>query len=488
MERRLKPILIGFLLGAVGVLVVGFAVAGDGTASIADQLSTAAKEPVPFTARLQSFFGIFLLLGVAWGLSNDRTAIPWRIIGWGLSLQFIFAVLVLKTGPGKKLFRVLNDVVKQLLAYTEEGSRFIFGGLVQSELTLVEKPADDFFAQGTPVQLDGYESARIVVDNGSFFAFNVLPTIIFFSALMAVFYHLGIMQALVRGMAWVMFKTMGTSGAESLSAAANIFVGQTEAPLVIRPFVDKMTMSELHAIMTGGFATVAGGVMAAYVAMLSKVFPDIAGHLVAASVMSAPAALVVSKIMWPEDDTPATAGEMKLEVEKLDVNVVDAAARGAGDGMKLALNVGAMLLAFIALVAMANGILGGIGGLVGLDGLTLQSLVGYIFWPLAWAMGVPAAECTAVGQLLGVKTILNEFVAYLELRTVAPDLSYRSMVIVTYALCGFANLGSIGIQLGGIGGIAPARRSDLARIGLRTMIAGTLAAFLTANIAGTLVG
>ena len=263
MERRLKPILIGFLLGAVGVLVVGFAVAGDGTASIADQLSTAAKEPVPFTARLQSFFGIFLLLGVAWGLSNDRTAIPWRIIGWGLSLQFIFAVLVLKTGPGKKLFRVLNDVVKQLLAYTEEGSRFIFGGLVQSELTLVEKPADDFFAQGTPVQLDGYESARIVVDNGSFFAFNVLPTIIFFSALMAVFYHLGIMQALVRGMAWVMFKTMGTSGAESLSAAANIFVGQTEAPLVIRPFVDKMTMSELHAIMTGGFATVAGGVMAA---------------------------------------------------------------------------------------------------------------------------------------------------------------------------------------------------------------------------------
>jgi len=489
-RRRRSPILGGFLLGALGVLAVGFAVAGDpsGGASIADQLSSAPREAVSLGARLQSFFGIFILLGIAWGMSNDRKNVPWRIIGWGLGLQFLFAVLVLKTTPGKKLFVLLNDVVGKLLGYTEEGSRFIFGGLVQSELTLVEKPAEDFFAAGTPVHLDAYEGARLVVDNGSFFAFNVLPTIIFFSALMAVLYHLGIMQLLVRGMAWVMFKTMGTSGAETLSAAANIFVGQTEAPLVIRPFVDKMTMSELHAVMTGGFATVAGGVMAAYVAMLSRVFPDIAGHLVAASVMSAPAALVISKIMWPESETPATAGVMKLDVEKLDVNVIDAAARGAGDGMKLALNVGAMLLAFIALVAMANGILGGIGGLVGLEGLTLQSLVGYIFWPLAWAMGVPAAECTAVGQLLGVKTILNEFVAYLELSTIADQLSYRSMVIVTYALCGFANLGSIGIQLGGIGGIAPARRSDLARIGIRTMIAGTLAAFMTANIAGTLVG
>jgi CNT family concentrative nucleoside transporter len=488
---RLTPLTGGLLAGALIVLLVGVAVAaGDpsGATSIAEQFGGRERVPVPLSARLQSFFGIFVLLGIAWGMSNDRRNVPWRIIGWGLSLQFLFAVLVLKTTPGRKLFSVLNDVVGKLLSYTEEGSRFIFGGLVQSELTLVEKPVDDFFAQGTPVQLDGYEGVRLVVDNGSFFAFNVLPTIIFFSALMAVLYHLGIMQFLVRTMAWVMFKTMGTSGAETLSAAANIFVGQTEAPLVIRPFVDKMTMSELHAVMTGGFATVAGGVMAAYVAMLSKVFPDIAGHLVAASVMSAPAALVISKIMWPESETPVTAGAMNLTVEKLDVNVVDAAARGAGDGLALAMNVGAMLLAFIALVAMANGILGGIGGLVGLDGLTLQSLVGYIFWPLAWAMGVPAAECAAVGQLLGIKTILNEFVAYLELANIAQDLSYRSMVIVTYALCGFANLGSIGIQLGGIGGIAPGRRSDLARIGLRTMIAGTLAAFMTANIAGTLVG
>ncbi len=456
--------------------------------TLAERLAAKEREPVPLTARLQSLFGIFLLLGLAWAMSNNRKKIPWRVIAWGLGLQFTFAVLVLKTEAGRALFSFLNDVVKSLLGYTEEGARFIFGGLVGSELQLEYKPEGDYFAPGEPVALEGYEGMRIVVDNGSFFAFNVLPTIIFFSALMAVMYHLGIMQLLVRGMAWVMFKTMGTSGAETLSAAANIFVGQTEAPLVIRPFVDKMTMSELHAIMTGGFATVAGGVMAAYVAMLSDIFPDIAGHLVAASVMSAPAALVISKIMWPEDGEPTTRKEMNLDVEKLDVNVVDAAARGAGDGMKLALNVGAMLLAFIALVAMCNGILGVAGAQVGLPNLTLESLVGYIFWPLAWAMGVPAAECSAVGQLLGVKTILNEFVAYLQLATVADGLSYRSMVIVTYALCGFANLGSIGIQLGGIGGIAPSRRSDLARIGIRTMIAGTLAAFMTANVAGTLVG
>ncbi len=455
--------------------------------TLADRLAEKERVKTPLSARLQSIFGVFILLGLAWTMSTNRKKIPWRVIGWGLGLQFVFAVLVLKTDTGQWFFGKLNDVVKALLGYTEAGSRFIFGGLVQNELTLVAKEPVPF-ADGEPVALTGYEGMNLVVDNGSFFAFNVLPTIIFFSALMAVLYHLGVMQWLVRGMAWVMFKTMGTSGAETLSAAANIFVGQTEAPLVVRPFVEKMTMSELHAIMTGGFATVAGGVMAAYVAMLASVFPDIAGHLVAASVMSAPAALVISKIMWPESQESTTAGEMKLKVEKLDVNVVDAAARGAGDGMKLALNVGAMLLAFIALVAMGNGILGVVGGWVGLEGLTLQALVGYIFWPLAWAMGVPAAECTEVGQLLGIKTILNEFVAYLEMSAIADHLSYRSMVIVTYALCGFANLGSIGIQLGGIGGIAPTRRSDLARVGFRAMLAGTLAAFMTANVAGALVG
>lgn len=516
-----RPLLAGLILGALIVLVCGLVVADDSAPgdsafaelpapapddsaapddddsaepvaatagrTLAERLADKEREPTPLSARLQSILGVFILLGLAWAMSKNRRKIPWRVIGWGLGLQFFFAVLVLKTSPGQRFFSLLNDVVKELLNYTEAGSRFIFGGLVQSELTLVAKEQVPF-AQGEPVQLTGYEGMNLVVENGSFFAFNVLPTIIFFSALMAVLYHLGIMQALVRGMAWVMFKTMGTSGAETLSAAANIFVGQTEAPLVVRPFVDKMTMSELHAIMTGGFATVAGGVMAAYVAMLASVFPDIAGHLVAASVMSAPAALVISKIMWPETEVPATRREMKLDVEKLDVNVVDAAARGAGDGMKLALNVGAMLLAFIALVAMGNGILGLVGGWLGLEGLTLQALVGYMFWPLAWAMGVPAAECTEVGQLLGIKTILNEFVAYLEMSAIADHLSYRSMVIVTYALCGFANLGSIGIQLGGIGGIAPARRSDLARVGFRAMLAGTLAAFMTANVAGALVG
>jgi len=472
--------------------------------NITEVLASKTQEPTPLLARLQSLLGIFLLLGLAWTMSTNRKKVPWRVIGWGLGIQFTFAVLVLKTGPGRWLFTQLNTGVRQLLTFTEEGSRFIFGSLINNELQLVAKDPTLPFDAGTPVVLDGYAEMNLVVSNGSFFAFNVLPTIIFFSALMAILYHLGIMQLLVRGMAWIMFKTMRTSGAESLSAAANVFVGQTEAPLVIRPFIDKMTMSELHSVMTGGFATVAGGVMAAYVILLESIFPDIAGHLIAASVMSAPAALVIAKIMWPESETPETQAGIALDIPPGDddpINVIDAAARGANQGMKLAINVAAMLLAFIALVALANGVIGGVGSALasagnhfgisafsGLENLTLQGLVGYIFWPLAWAMGVPAAECSQVGQLLGVKTILNEFYAYFQLKAVAEGLSYRSMVISTYALCGFANLGSIGIQLGGIGGIAPGRRSDLARVGLRAMIAGTLAAFLTANIAGTLVG
>ncbi|MEE2829798.1 MAG: nucleoside transporter C-terminal domain-containing protein [Myxococcota bacterium] len=448
--------------------------------------------------------GLFLLLAFAWALSTNRKLIPWRVIGWGLGIQLVFAVLILKTAPGTWLFKQLNTGVMKLLSFTEEGSRFIFGNLVDNDLKLLGKDRSVPFDAGTAVSLDGHAELDLVVNNGSFFAFNVLPTIIFFSALMAVLYHLGVMQLLVRGMAWIMFKTMGTSGAETLSAAANVFVGQTEAPLVVRPFVDKMTLSELHAIMTAGFATVAGGVLAAYVALLSGIFPDIAGHLIAASVLSAPAALVVSKIMWPETGQPATANQLAEDLEQADdkpINTIDAAARGASQGMKLALNVAAMLLAFIALVALVNGLVGAagdgvawIGAGLGIDflnhfaDLTLETLVGYIFWPLAWAMGVPAAECSQVGQLLGIKTILNEFYAYFHLKTVAGGLSERSMVITTYALCGFANLGSIGIQLGGIGGIAPPRRGDLARVGFRAMIAGTLAAFMTANIAGALVG
>lgn len=481
---RAVPLLV--VAAALTLLVTGAAVA-EQPSGLQEMVDAKVDGPVPLSARLQSLVGIPLMLGLAWLLSNNRKRIPWRVIGWGLGLQFVFALIVLKTPPGRWFFDSLNTVAMALLGYSTDGARFIFGSLVDHTVTVgTPNPVDPF---GPLVPAADAAGAPMLAATGGFFAFNVLPTIIFFSALMAVLYHLGVMQLLVRGMGWVMFRTMGTSGAESLSAAANIFVGQTEAPLVIKPYVDKMTMSELNAVMTGGFATVAGGVMAAYVGMLSGVFPDIAGHLIAASVMSAPAALVVAKIMWPEDGVPATAGGVALDVEKPDINVVDAAARGAGEGLKLALNVGAMLLAFIALVALANGILGAGSTWVGLESpLTLERVLGVAFWPLAWAMGVPAAECAAVGELLGIKTILNEFVAYLRLAQVAEGLSRRSLIIVTYALCGFANLGSVGIQLGGIGGIAPQRRSDLARLGLRAMVAGTLAAFLTANVAGALLG
>jgi CNT family concentrative nucleoside transporter len=308
---------------------------------------------------------------------------------------------------------------------------------------------------------------------------------------MSVLYYLRIMPLLVRAMAWVMSRTMGTSGAESLSASANIFVGQTEAPLVIRPYVPAMTLSELHAVMAGGFATVAGGVMAAYVGMLHTTFPDIAGHLIAASVMSAPAALVCAKLMLPETGQPATRGTVRAHIEQDAVNVIDAATRGAGDGLRLALNVGAMLLAFIALVAMLNHLLGLAGGLAGAEGLTMQRVLGWIFWPVAFVMGVPAGECATVAALLGERMVLNEFVSYLDLAnllaTGSAPLSYRGVTIATYALCGFANFSSIAIQIGGIGSIAEDRRHDLARIGMRAMIAGTLASFMTAAVAGLLI-
>ena len=316
-------------------------------------------------------------------------------------------------------------------------------------------------------------------------------------------YYMGIMQAVVKGMAWVMMRTMKTSGAETLSAAGNIFLGQTEAPLLIKPYVAGMTMSELMAVMTGGFATVAGGVMAAFVGMLIFYFPDIAGHLMAASVMSAPAALVFAKIMWPETEEPVTRSTLKVDVEKIDANVLDAASRGAGEGLHLAMNVGAMLLAFIALIALLNALIGwigdftnitdffqNIGWLAATQPLSLDSILGWLLAPLAWLMGVPWADAPAVGSLIGIKTAVNEFVAYLQLSSMLSGdtaLQPRSVVIATYALCGFANFSSIAIQIGGIGGIAPSRRSDLARIGLRAMVAGSLAAFMTATIAGILV-
>ncbi|MGQ0562203.1 MAG: NupC/NupG family nucleoside CNT transporter [Gemmatimonadota bacterium] len=444
--------------------------------------------------RLISFLGMFVMLLIGWAFSYDRRNIPWRIIGWGIGLQMIFALIILKTAAGAAFFNGINTVVVALLGFTVEGARFLFGDLVWNNVPVGAGAA----GSNAPIA----EGAGTVARTGAFFAFNVLPTIIFFSSLMTVMYYLGVMQKVVKGVAWVMMRTMKTSGAETLSAAGNIFLGQTEAPLLIKPFVKRMTNSELMAVMTGGFATVAGGVMAAYVGMLLHVFPDIAGHLMAASVMSAPAGLVFAKLMLPEKEEPVTKGSLKIEVENPDANVIDAAARGAGEGLQLALNVGAMLLAFIALIAVINALLGWASNAIQLtallqanhlldagEGLSLQAILGWLLAPLAWLMGVPWKDAPEIGALLGIKTAVNEFVGYLQMTSMITEenLSPRSVIIATYALCGFANFSSIAIQIGGIGGLAPERRGDLARIGLRAMIAGTLASFMTANIAGMLV-
>jgi concentrative nucleoside transporter, CNT family len=448
----------------------------------------------PVSQRLVSVFGMLVLLGIGWLLSVNRALIPWRVVLWGMGLQIAFALIILRSPVGRGVFDVLNTGVVALLGFTEQGARFLFGNLVGSNVPV--GTGDLGTGAFEPI-------AGSVANTGAYFAFNVLPTIVFFSSLMTLLYYLGVMQVVVKGFAWIMMRTMRTSGAETLSAAGNIFVGQTEAPLLIKPYVAGMTMSELMAVMTGGFATVAGGVMAAYVGLLIAFFPDIAGHLMAASVMSAPAALVFAKIMWPETAEPATRGDLRVAVEKVDANVIDAAARGAGEGLHLAMNVGAMLLAFIALVALINALIGWFAGAIHLTAalqnagvlaagqpLNLEWILGWLLAPLAWVMGVPWADAPAIGSLLGIKTVVNEFIAYLSLNALlAGDtpLSPRSVVIATYALCGFANFSSIAIQIGGIGGIAPSRRSDLARLGLRAMIAGTLAAFMTATIAGILV-
>lgn len=432
----------------------------------------------PLLPRLRSLLGLFVLTFIAWLMSTDRKRVAWRVVIWGLSLQILFALFILKTPVGAAIFNTVNHVVVALLGYTNDGAAFVFGGLVKN---LVPVGTGDI-ATGSFHQVAGQ-----VANTGASFAFSVLPTIIFFCALMTVLYHLGVMQVIVKGVAWVMQRTMHTSGAETLSAAGNIFVGQTEAPLLIKPFVERMTVSELMAVMTAGFATVAGGVMAAYVGMLLAYFPDIAGHLLAASVMSAPAALVVAKLMVPETETPETAGQLEVAIERPDVNVIDAAARGASEGLFLALNVGAMLLAFVAIIYMLNGFLGWSAALVGFHGLTLQKLLGWVLAPLAWLMGVSWHDAPAVASLLGMKTVLNEFYAYLQLASELGSglvLQPRSIVIATYALCGFANFSSIAIQLGGIGGLAPSRRHDLSRLGLRAMIGGTIAAFMTATVAG----
>jgi CNT family concentrative nucleoside transporter len=450
----------------------------------AERLAAAqAGLDTPLASRLMGLVGIATMLGLAVLLSYDRKRIDWRLVGSGLALQALFGVIVLKTGPGKAVFNAVGRAITGLLGFQEQGARFVFGNLVQSNVP-VGLP-------GPGGSLD--TTAGFVANTGAFFAFNVLPTIIFFSALMSVLYYLGIMQVVVKGIAWVMQKTLRTSGAETLSAAGNIFLGQTEAPLLIKPFVKTFTSSELNTVMVGGFATVAGGVLAAYVGMLQGTFPNIAAHLLAASVMNAPAGLILSKIIRPEVGEPLTRGTLKLEIERTESNVIDAAAGGAAQGVQLAINVAAMLMAFVALVALLNFGLQWVGtSVLGLSGtpLSLQYLLGQLLRPLTWVMGVPWQDSTYVGGLIGIKTSLNEFVAYAQF---AGDLGSgivlapRSAIITTYALLGFANFSSIAIQIGGIGGLAPERRGEIASLGLRAMIAGNLAAFMSASLAGMLV-
>ena len=460
----------------------------DTVVPIVDTVQTAAERlaaaqaglDTPLLARLVGVLGVVTMIAIAVALSYDRKRIDWRLVGTGLALQAVFGVIVLKTAPGRAFFDAVGRAITGLLGFQEQGARFVFGNLVQSNV---------------PVGLPGANgaldtTAGYVANTGAYFAFNVLPTIIFFSALMSVLYYLNVMQTLVKGIAWVMQKTLRTSGAETLSASGNIFLGQTEAPLLIKPFVRTFTPSELNTVMVGGFATVAGGVLAAYVGMLSGYFPGIAAHLLAASVMNAPAGLYLSKIIRPETGDPVTRGSLKLDVEKTDSNVIEAAAGGAAQGVQLAINVAAMLMAFVALVALLNYLLGAVGGLVGIDGLSLQGMLGFLLRPLAWVMGTPWQDTAYVGSLIGIKTTLNEFVAYAQFGSDLGSgvaLAPRSAVILTYALLGFANFSSIAIQIGGIGGLAPERRGEIAQLGLRAMIAGNLAAFTSASIAGMLI-
>ncbi len=430
--------------------------------------------------RAVSLLGLAVFTLIALLLSVNRRAVDWRTVAWGIGLQFIFALLILKTELGRGFFEGANDIFNALIGYTVEGAKFLFGNLVLNNIPV--GPAGGPMA---PVAETGTWAGA-----GAFFAFNVLPTIIFFSSLMTLLYHLGIMEWIVKGFGWVMMKTMRISGAESLSTAGNIFLGQTEAPLLVKPFIGTMTKSELHCVMVGGFGTVAGGVLAAYVGILVSYFPDIAGHLISASVMSAPACIAISKLMYPETEEPVTRGKLGIKLEKVDANPIDAAARGASEGLALALNVGAMLLAFIALLALINGLLAWSFGLVGVEGFSIQRVLGWLGAPLAWLMGTPWQDAPAIGTLIGEKTALNEFVAYLHLGSMLQEgmpLDPRSVVIATYALCGFANFSSIAIQLGGIGGMAPERRADLSRLGLRARVAGTLANYMPACVVGILL-
>ena len=447
-----------------------------------------------FVSVFRGLIGILLLVGISFLLSNNKSKINWRLVGGGLALQFVFAILILKgeelrmffspLGWAKDLFSWISYFFVLILNFTTEGARFVFGDLAK---------------------FPGTEGSL-----GSFFAFQVLPTIIFFASLMSLMYYLGIMQKIVQGMAWIMAKTLGTSGAESLSCSANIFVGQTEAPLMIKPFLNNMTKSEILTIMVGGMATIAGGVMAAYIQILGTAYalqngiPLIeaqqlfATHLLGASVMAAPAGIVISKILFPETGEPVTKGTVKVKVEKNASNVIEAAANGAADGWKLAINVGAMLLAFIALIALVNYLLGGLGDLLNVNEfliaefgqpLSFQLIIGLVLQFVAFGIGVPWEDALNFGSLLGVKIVLNEFVAYTEMGVLVElgkIINEKTILMLTYALCGFANFSSIAIQIGGIGPLAPDRKSDIAALGIKAVTGGVLATLMTATLAGLL--
>jgi CNT family concentrative nucleoside transporter len=401
-------------------------------------------------ARLVSALGFVAMIAIAWGFSQQRRSFPWRTVAWGAALQLLLGAVLLRTRVGEGFFRVTNGVVELFLRYVDAGVRFVFGALVDTGFSIVV---------------------------------NVLPIIVFMGSLFAVLYHLGVLQRVVDALARVLSRTMGTSGAASLAAVATIFVGRSEAALIVRPYLERLARSELVALMTVGMATVAGSVMLAYDGMLG---PGYAGHLATASLLSAPAALLLAKVIVPETGVPETASIGRAPVEVTSVNVIDAAAQGAIAGLRLAAYVGALLVAFVAMIAMLNDLLGFAGALVGIPELTLQRLLGWLLAPLAWLMGVPWEDAPRVGSLLGIKTVLNEVLAYQELSALiaADSLAPRSAAIASYALCGFANFGSLAILLGGIGGLAPSRRPEVARFGLLSILAGSLASFMTACIAG----
>lgn len=417
------------------------------------------------------FFGLAVLIGIAWLASNNKRRVDWKLVATGVSLQIAFAAVVLLVPGGKEVFDAIGHGFVKVLSFVNEGSGFIFGSLMETK------------------------------NFGFIFAVQVLPTIIFFAALMGVLYHLNVMQTVVRAMAWAITRVMRVSGAETTSVCASVFIGQTEAPLTVRPYIPKMTQSELLTMMIGGMAHIAGGVLAAYVGMLGGGDPEqqvfYAKHLLAASIMAAPATMVIAKILVPETGEPLTRGTVKMEVEKTTANIVDAAAAGAGDGLRLALNIGAMLLAFIALIALLNWPLTWLGEVTGLAAAIgkptdLATIFGYVLAPLAWAIGTPWQDAQVVGSLIGQKVVINEFVAYLQLgeivngKVAGVSLTEQGRLIATYALCGFANFSSIAIQIGGIGGLAPERRQDLARFGMRAVLGGSIATFMTATIAGVL--